>query len=89
MMEVVAKVEALDMQQLQDLIEVEILERDLNREEIQKADGELFKHLCLWTVGEANTIVRGVREKCGLIAWKRLLTRFAPSRGLLRGGCRR
>ena len=78
MMEVVAKVETLDMQKLKDLIEVEAFERELNQEEIEKADGELFQHLCLWTVGEANTIVRGVREKCGLIAWRRLLTRFAP-----------
>ena len=78
MMEVVAMVEALDMQKLKDLVEVEIFERDLNKEGIQNADGELFQHLCLWTVGEADTIVRGVQEKCGLIAWERLLTRFAP-----------
>ena len=51
MMEVVAKVETLDMQKLKDLIEVEAFERELNQEEIEKADGELFQHLCLWAVG--------------------------------------
>ena len=81
-MEEVAKMEVVDEEKLEEIYTNIALDKnwdeDLFMKEIGKACGELYQHLCLWTTGEANTIVRGVREKDGFIAWRRLLTKFAP-----------
>jgi len=81
-MEEVGKMEVVDEDKLEDIYSSIILNmsgnEDLFMKEIRKASGELYQHLCLWTTGEANTIVRGVREKDGFLAWRRLLTKFAP-----------
>lgn len=54
------------------------LDTDRFKEEMGIAKREPYQHLCLLTTGEAITIVRGVRAKGGFIAWKKLLSRFAP-----------
>lgn len=81
-MDEVAKKEAVDIDKVKEIFGDMLLTATWNEElfmaEMAKASGELYQHLCLWTTGEANTIVRAVREKDGFIAWKRLLTKFAP-----------
>ena len=81
-MEEVAKMEVVDEEKLEEIYTNIALDKnwdeELFKKEIGKSCGELYQHLCLWTKGEANTIVRGVREKDGFIAWRRLLTKFAP-----------
>ena len=54
------------------------LDSDIFSQEQMKVKQELFQHLCLWTQGESNTIVRGVRSRNGYEAWRKLLTRLAP-----------
>ena len=73
-MEEVGKMEVVDEDKLEDIYSSIMLNmngnEDLFMKEIRKASGELYQHLCLWTTGEANTIVRGVREKDGFLAWR-------------------
>jgi hypothetical protein len=69
LMEDVAKKEVADDKRLKELFEELAMEKGWDAEEfdkeMMKVNGELYQHLCLWTAGEANTIVRAVRERVG------------------------
>ena len=64
-----------------DEITTGCLEHELNQNEsdwMHKTKAELFGVLTLLTKGEANQLVRGVDDKNGYVAWKRLYDRYNP-----------
>ena len=90
MLEGLSNVDEVTDPKLNDIYDNVVLEAGLDadrfKEEMGRAKGELYQHLCLLTTGEANTIVRGVRAKDGFMAWTKMLSRL---RGLRPIDCNR
>ena len=86
---VATKAAALDVGQVLEALEPikmdevtdDIIRRNIDASSfpiMDRAKGELFSVLTLWTKGEANQIVRNVVDSNGFVAWKRLYDRFNP-----------
>ena len=75
--EMLEAVQSLDMQIVSTSNLVTVL-ADAEEKVMKDTAARVFSALCLLTTDEANSIVRGVDDMNGYVAWKRLYDRYNP-----------